>query len=58
MLPPVMSKFLPSCLRSLSFAVIATTLAPCLENSARTESERKYSGSFIITSAPVSGSRK
>ena len=49
--------FLPSCWRSLSFAVIEATVAPRREKAAMTESARNSSGPVITTASPVSRSR-
>ena len=46
----------PSSRRSLSFAVTAATRAPVAASAARMVPHRRYFGSFIMTSAPVSGS--
>ena len=56
-LPRLRSMSLPSCLRSLSLAVIDTTRAPWRENSAMMVRERSSSGPVITTASPVSRSR-
>ena len=57
MLPFERSRFLPSCLRSLSFAVIETTFAPAAANFERMVSPRRSSGPVITTGLPVAVSR-
>ena len=56
-LPFDTSRFLPSCLRSLSLAVIETTFAPAAANFARIVSPRSSSGPVITTALPVAVSR-
>ena len=56
-LPQASVRFFPSCLRSLSFAVIETTLAPTLANPAKMVSPRSNSGPVITTASPLSVSR-
>ena len=57
MLPRERSRSLPSCRRSLSLAVIATTFAPASANSARMVRLRSSSGPVITTASPVAASR-
>ncbi|MNC92220.1 hypothetical protein D3C83_86060 [compost metagenome] len=56
-LPPETSRFLPNCLRNLSFAVIDTTFAPAAAKRARMVSPRSSSGPVITTASPVFTSR-
>ena len=58
MLPLERSRFLPSCRRSLSLAVIETTFAPAFANCARMVSPRSSSGPVMTIALPVAGSRK
>ena len=46
----------PSSARSLSLAVITATDAPAAANAASSVPARRYFGSFIITSVPLSRS--
>ena len=48
----------PSSERSLSLAVTTATFAPASANAASSVPARRYLGSFIMTSAPASGSQK
>ena len=48
----------PSSRRSLSFAVTTASRAPSRANAARMVPQRRYRGSFIMTSAPASRSKK
>ena len=48
----------PRSRRSLSLAVTTATVAPAWAKAARMVSQRRYLGSFIITSAPASRSQK
>ena len=56
-LPRDTSRFLPSWRRSLSLAVMLTTLAPASANFARMVSPRSSSGPVITTAWPVATSR-
>ena len=57
MLPLDRSSPLPSCLRSLSLAVIETTFAPASANFLRIVSPRSRSGPVITIASPVFTSR-
>ncbi len=52
------SSLWPSSERSLSLAVMTATRAPASASAARMVPARRYLASFIITSAPDSGSQK
>ena len=56
-LPVERSMFFASCLRSLSFAVIETTLAPAAAKLAMIDWLRSSSGPVMTTASPVSRSR-